>query len=114
MGRYGPVRDFYGYNGGDLGADNDVSDLGIEARLCVSEAVDVLLLALRSGSDQFVVRIPVGRRGSIELLRNNKRMALTNCRNPFEDIALWPRSVALEAAVVRSSGTGHHRWKAAF
>ena len=39
---------------------------------------------LRSGSDQFVVTIPVGRRGSIELLRNNQRKPLTNCRNPFE------------------------------
>ncbi len=37
-GQYGPVRDFYGYNGGDLRAENDVADLGIEARLCVSEA----------------------------------------------------------------------------
>ena len=72
-GRYGPVRDFYGYNGGDLGADNDVGDLGMEARLCVSEAVDAISVALRSGSDQFVVRIPVGGRGSIELLRNNQR-----------------------------------------
>jgi signal peptidase I len=99
-GQYGPVRDFYGYNGGDLGADNEVADLGIDARLCASEAVDAILLALRSGSDQFVVRIPVGQRGSIELLRNNQRKTLKNCRNPFEDIGLWPRTVGLEAAVV--------------
>ena len=50
---------------------------GSEARLCVSEAVDAISVALRSGSDQFVVRIPVGRRGSIELLRNNQRKTLT-------------------------------------
>ena len=99
-GRYGPVRDFYGYNGGDLGADNEVADLGIEARLCVSEAVDVISVALRSGSDQFVVRIPVGRRGSIELLRNNQRQPLSNCCNPFEEMGLWPTIVTLEAAVV--------------
>ena len=47
----------------------------------------------------FVVRIPVGRRGSIELLRNNQRRSLTNCRNPFEESGLWPRTVTLEAAV---------------
>jgi signal peptidase I len=99
-GKYGPVRDFYGYNGGDFGADNEVADVGVEARLCVSDAVDVILLALRSGSDQFVVRIPVGRRGSIELMRNNQRKALVNCRNPFEDVGLWPRTVALEAVVI--------------
>ena len=26
--RYGPVRDFYAYNGGDLPAENEVADLG--------------------------------------------------------------------------------------
>jgi signal peptidase I len=98
--RYGPVRDFYGYNGGDVGAENDVPDLMIEARVCVSEAVDVFLVAIRSGSDHFVVRIPVGRRGSIELVRNNQHQTLKNCWNPFEEMGLWPRSVLLEAAVV--------------
>jgi signal peptidase I len=98
-GRYGPVRDFYAYNGGDLGADNDVDDLGVDARVRVSEGVDVVLLALRSGSDQFVVRVPVGKRGSIELTRNGQRKTLTNRWNPFEEIGLWPRSVNLTAAV---------------
>jgi signal peptidase I len=96
-GRYGPVRDFYAYNGGDLRADNEVTDLGIEARLCVSNAVDTISVTLRSGSDQFVVRIPVARSGSIELLRNNRPVRLSNCQNPFEDSELWPRNVTLEA-----------------
>jgi signal peptidase I len=99
LGRYGGIRDFYGYNGADVGADNDVPDVGVEARVCVSEAVDVLSVALRSGSDRFVARIPVGRRGPIELLRDNTSQAVTNPHNPFEDIGLWPRSVTLEAAV---------------
>ena len=30
--RYGPVRDFYAYNGGELPAENEVVDLGLEAR----------------------------------------------------------------------------------
>ena len=34
-GRYGPVRDFYAYNGGELPADNEVPDLGLEARMTV-------------------------------------------------------------------------------
>jgi signal peptidase I len=97
--RYGPVRDFYGYNGGDLRADNDVGDLGLEARLSVSDAVDAISVAIRSGSDQFVVRIPVGRSGSIELLRNGVRRALKNCWNPFEESGLWPRNITLEAMV---------------
>jgi signal peptidase I len=98
-GQYGPVRDFYGYNGGDLRAENEVPDLGMEARLCVSEAVDAISVGLWSGSDHFVVTIPVGRRGSIELLRNNQPKSLTHCRNPFEENGLWPRSVVLEAVV---------------
>jgi signal peptidase I len=98
-GRYGPVRDFYAYNGGDLRADNDVADLGMEARMCVSEAVDTISVALRSGSDQFVVRIPVGLRGSIELSRNNQQKKLVGCQNPFEESGLWPRNVTLEATV---------------
>ena len=32
-GQYGPVRDFYAYNGGDLHSDNEVADVGMEARL---------------------------------------------------------------------------------
>jgi signal peptidase I len=99
-GRYGPVRDFYGYNGGDLRSDNEVGDLGLDARLSISDAVDALSVAIRSGSDQFVVRIPVGRSGSIELLRNKARQPLRNCWNPFEERGLWPRNVTLEAMVV--------------
>jgi signal peptidase I len=99
-GQYGPIRDFYGYNGGDLRADNEVPDLGLEARLCVRDDVDVLSVALHSRSDRFVIRIPVGRRGSIELLRNGQPRSIANCRNPFEENGLWPRSVVLEAAIV--------------
>lgn len=36
----------------------------------------------------------------IQLLRNDQRQPLANCWNPFEEIALWPRSLALEATVV--------------
>jgi signal peptidase I len=100
LGRYGPVRDFNSYNGGELTAENEVADIAIEARLCVSESVDVMLLDLRSGADDFVVRIPVGRRGTIELSRNGQGVALKNRWNPFDDAALWPRTVELEAAVV--------------
>jgi signal peptidase I len=98
-GQYGPVRDFYGYNGGDLHADNEVADVGMEARLRVSDSVESISLSLRSGREQFFVRIPVGRPRSIELLQNNARKSLTNCRNPLEENNLGPRSVLLEAAV---------------
>jgi len=98
-GRYGPVCDFYAYNGGEPREYNEIKDLGLETRLCVSESVDTISVALRSGSDQFVVRIPVSRPGSIELDRNDRRVPLDNCHNPLENKGLGPRSILLEAAV---------------
>ena len=67
-GRYGPVRDFYAYNGGDVRADNEVKDLGMEARLSVERSGRVDL-----GADSVRLRSVRGdgfrsrSRGSIEL-----------------------------------------------
>lgn len=60
--QYGPIRDHYAYNGGDLGTENVVPDLALEARLTIAEDVELITLAIRSGTDRFVVRIPVARR----------------------------------------------------
>jgi signal peptidase I len=99
-GRSGPVRDFYAYNGGELPAENEVTDLALEARLTVSESVGSISTALRSGSDLFTVRIPVGLRGEIELVRSDgRRVVLANCWNPFATLGAWPRAVTLEASV---------------
>jgi signal peptidase I len=98
-GQYGPVRDFYGYNGGDLHADNEVADVGMDAKLRVSNSVESISVSLRSGTDQFLVRIPVGKSRPIQLLQNNARKSLTNCRNPLENNNQWPRTILLEAAV---------------
>jgi signal peptidase I len=99
LGRYGPVTDFYAYNGGDLRGENEVADLGIEARVTVSESVQSLTLALRSGPDRFLVRIPVASNADIELLRNDAPVELSNCRNPFAGRGHWPRTLTLEASV---------------
>jgi len=98
-GRYGSVCDFYGYNGGEPREYNEIKDLGIEARLCVSDSVDTISVALRSGSDHFVVRVPVARPGSIELDRNDRIVPLANCHNPLENKASYPQTILLEAAV---------------
>ncbi len=98
-GRYGPVRDFYAYNGGDLRADNEIRDLGFEARLTVSADVESLAFTIRSGSDPFTVRIPVRATGSVELTRNNRRIPLVGSLNPFEREGPWPREVTLEASI---------------
>ena len=38
--KYGPVRDFYAYNGGEFPAENEVVDLGLEARVTVGDSVE--------------------------------------------------------------------------
>ncbi len=99
-GKYGPVRDFYAYNGGDPPADNEVADLGLEGHLTLDRSVDALSVALRSGSDQFTVRIPVGLGGEVELVRNGVRVPISERPNPLRDeAASWPRAVTLEASV---------------
>ncbi len=96
--RQGPVRDFYAYNGGELPADNEVADLGLEARMTVDRSVDAISAALRSGADQFLVRIPVGLRGEIELEHNGRRIPITGGQNLFHGDGAWPRTVTLEAS----------------
>jgi len=96
--RYGPIHDFYGYNGGELQAENPIGDVGFEARLLPSESVESLAIRLRSGADLFQVRIPVTSQGTIELWKNDRRIALDNCHNPFREKGLAGRFVTLEAA----------------
>jgi signal peptidase I len=96
--RYGPIHDFYGYNGGDLQAENPVADVGFEARLLASESVESIAIRLRSGADLFQIRIPTTSQGEIELRQNGRRTALTNCHNPFQKKGLNRKSVTLEAA----------------
>ena len=62
-GRYGPVRDFYAYNGGDLRADNDVADLGMEGSLVRQRGRRCDLGGqLGRAPINLSLKIPVGRR----------------------------------------------------
>jgi signal peptidase I len=96
-GRYGPVCDFYGYNGGDLQAENRVVDLGFQTRLEVSESVESFAIRLRSGADVFQVRIPVTKQGQIEVWKNDRKTSIENCQNPFQEKGLARSTVTLEA-----------------
>jgi signal peptidase I len=100
MNRYGPIRDHYAYNGGDLEADNIVPDLALEARLAVSSQVETIAVRIRSGSDRFVLRIPVLSRGKVELARNDRQEHVQPLENPLAAEGVWPREVLLEASVV--------------
>ena len=98
-GGYGPVRDSYAYNGAEVRAENEIKDLGLEARLSVQESVESISVLIRSASDSFLVTIPVAGQAPMEVVRNGRRLPLTACSNPFEAKGSWPRSVALEASV---------------
>lgn len=98
-GRYGPIHDFYGYNGGETQAENSIRDVGFETRLIASESVESLAIRLRSGADVFQIRIPVTSPAQMELWKNDRRIALKNVHNPFHERGLVQKSVTLEAAV---------------
>ena len=66
--------------------------------MTVDRSVDAISAALRSGSDQFEVRIPVGQRGEIELVHNGVRVPIGDGTNPFHAAGAWPRAITLEAS----------------
>ena len=92
-GRYGPIRDFYGYNGGESGADNEVTDLGMEARLTVGDR-------RRSRLGAAAVRRAIGSWcGSRSAAQGQARAAAERsaagdrrrASNPLAETGSWPR-----------------------
>ncbi|MDG3006323.1 signal peptidase I [Paludisphaera mucosa] len=83
LNRYAPIRDYYGYNGGEGRSDNAVRDVGLEARVRVGPGVDSLALSLRSGGDRFIVRIPTRTEDPVEVLRNGMPRKTFLLANPL-------------------------------
>ncbi|MFO0890424.1 MAG: signal peptidase I [Isosphaeraceae bacterium] len=99
-GRYGPIRDHYAYNGGDLGAENVVPDLALDARLTIEPDVSMIAVMIRAGGDRFVVRIPVGDPNrSVHVARNDRRQEVTPLGNPLCESKQGARTARLEASV---------------
>jgi signal peptidase I len=99
-GGYGAISDFHGYNGNEPRELNEIKDLGMEARITVSDAIESISVALTSGFDRFLLRIPTTKVGEITLLRNGQRVAISTRSNPFIEKILRPRTVLLEAALM--------------
>ncbi len=99
-GSYGPVTDFHGYNGSEPRELNEVKDIGMEASVTLTESIECISVALSSGFDRFLLRIPTGTKGEIELLRNGHAVPVSNRSHPFPEKTSWPRTVLLEAAVM--------------
>ncbi len=100
LNRYGPIRDHYAYNGGDLGTDNVVPDLSLEARLTLGSEVEMIAVVIRSGGDRFLVRIPVQGEGSVEVARNDHKQLVVPWATPLAEVDRWPCTVMLQATVV--------------
>jgi signal peptidase I len=99
--RYASVHDHYGYNGGDVHADNPVTDLAIDARVRVGADVESVSLFVRSGGDRFVVRVPVGSHDPVSVARNDLSERVLALANPMS-APVEPgeeRPHAIEAAV---------------
>jgi signal peptidase I len=99
-GGYGPMTDFHGYNGNESRDLNEVKDIAVEASLALSESIEDISVTLRSGSDRFVLRIPIGSEAPITLTRNGRSVPISNLSNPFSKKGLWPKTVLLEAALM--------------
>ena len=100
-GRYGPVRDFYAYNGGDLRGDNVVSDLMLDCRVSARPNTRNLVIRLNTATETFFVTLPVDGHARPEARRNGK---LLTVGNPRESIVSSPSdaptSSRVEVAVV--------------
>ena len=82
--KYAPVRDFIGYNGLDVRAENAVADLMFEGRVAAGADVPSIAVRIDSGADRFLVEIPVvGAANAPEACRarrNGQPLALSHPR----------------------------------
>jgi signal peptidase I len=100
-GRYGPVRDFYPYNGGDLRGDNVVTDLMLDAKVSARPDARTLVIRINPGSESVFVTLPIDGRARPEARRNGRLYELTNVAGAIASSpADRDRSYHLEVAVV--------------
>ncbi|WP_435007108.1 signal peptidase I [Tundrisphaera lichenicola] len=101
QGRFGPVRDFCPYNGGDLRSDNVVRDLMIEADVTVRPDVRSITVRLDHGGDHFLVVLPVDGRALPEVRRNGLVLEIANpVGGLVSSPADAPRFARLEASTI--------------
>src|SRR5262249_5664147 len=98
--RFTAVYDYNPYNGAELRGENRVSDLMLEARLTVGDDVPAIDVRMDSGSDRFVVTLPFGEEGPVEVRRNNRLLALENALSTLPAAAGPGRPRLLEASIM--------------
>ena len=99
--RYGPVRDFCPYNGGDVRGDNVVRDLMVEADISTRPDVRSVAVRIDHGVDHFAITLPVDGHGQPEARRNGRVLEVTGVRGGLRSSpAASPRFDRLEASAI--------------
>jgi len=99
--RYGSVRDFCPYNGGDRRGDNVVRDLMIEADLATRPDLKSVAVRIDHNLDHFAIILPVDGRGKPEVRRNGRVLDVTGERGGLTSSDLnSPRFQRLEASAI--------------
>ena len=100
-GRYGPIRDFCPYNGGDVRGDNVIRDLIVEADVAIGPDAKALAVRVDQGSDQFVIHLPVDAKGPPEVRRNGRVLEVADIRSGLKSSPPdSPRFARLEISAV--------------
>jgi signal peptidase I len=100
-GRYGNVRDYNSYNGGDLRCDHTISDLMLDAKVSLRPTARDLVIRISTMGEIVHVTLPVDGNSRPEVRRNSRAMTI---KNPsailLSSSAEAPRYVHVEVAVV--------------
>ena len=99
-GRYAPVHDFIAYNGTDVRGENAVTDLAVEARVAPGADAAAVAVRIDSGSDRFVVEIPVGGVGPARSSRGTAGASRSRTPRRGLDAGRAGRGALLEASVM--------------
>jgi signal peptidase I len=99
---FGAIHDFCSYNGaGDYRSENTVTDLMIESSLAPGPDVRAVAVRFASGTDRFLVRVPVDGKIPLEVWRNGKSVALTGFGEGLSSSPVSaPRFARLEASLM--------------
>ncbi len=100
-GRYGPIRDFVPYNGGDVRGENLVHDLMLDLKVSARTDAKSLVVRVNPGAEVVFLTLPVDGKTSPEPRRSGKLLDVTNPRASIvSSPASSPRWQRLEVAVV--------------
>ena len=100
-GRYGPIRDFVPYNGGDVRGENLVHDLMLDLKVSARPDAKSLVVRVNPGAEMVLLTLPVDGTSPPEARRNGQLLDVTNPRGSLASSpASSPRRQRVEVAVV--------------